>query len=141
MAADRRGRRPEWNDYKKLQNAIDEYFEICEKKSEENGRPVFPDLAGMCVFLKIDDEKQIEAMCAEGAPDADEFRRIFNMAYLRRKSWCVRNMVADNKMANGCMNALKQEENGGYSDRKMDSGEKTLRVKIDQIAGGMNAMK
>jgi hypothetical protein len=80
-------------------------------------------------------------MCEEGNRDYEEFRRIFSNAKLRRESWLARHMVADNKKANGCMNALKQEENGGYSDRKMDSGEKTLRVKIDQIAGGMNAMK
>ena len=134
MAAETRGRRPQWNDYKKFRTEVDRYFDICKETDE------FPDYAGMLLHLQIDKETAA-AMCADGAPDAAEFQRIFNIASMRRESWLARHMVADNKKANGCMNALKQEENGGYSDRKMDSGEKTLRVKIDQIAGGMNAMK
>lgn len=134
MATETRGRRPTYNDYKDFSRRVDAYFDKCAETDE------FPDYAGMLIELKIDKETAA-AMCEEGNRDYEEFRRIFSNAKLRRESWLARHMVADNKKANGCMNALKQEENGGYSDRKMDSGEKTLRVKIDQIAGGMNAMK
>jgi hypothetical protein len=38
-------------------------------------------------------------------------------------------MVQDNKMANGCFNMLKQEANGGYSDRGVqDKTEKKLKI-------------
>ena len=47
-------------------------------------------------------------------------------------------MAADPKAANGCMNALKQEANGGYMDRAGGSGEITLKVKSDGV-GGMHA--
>ena len=60
---------------------------------------------------------------------------------MRRTSWLSRHMVADNKKTNGCMNALKQEENGGYMDKPADNGEKVLRIKVDGIGGGMNAFK
>jgi hypothetical protein len=63
------------------------------------------------------------------------------MAKLRRESWLARHMVADNKKASGCMNALKQMENGGYMDRNVAQDDKTLRIKVDGIAGGLNAMR
>lgn len=133
--AETRGRRPSWNNYKEFNKAVDAYFDKCAENDE------YPDYAGMLISLKIYDKAEAQAMMADDAPDGEEFRRIFNSAKLRRESWLARHMVADNKKANGCMNALKQEENGGYSDRKVESGEKTLKIKVDGISGGMNAMK
>ena len=132
--AETRGRRPSWNDYKDFRKAVDAYFDKCAETDE------FPDYAGMLLSLQIDKDTAA-AMCAEGAPDAAEFRRIFNMAKLRRESWLARHMVADNKKASGCMNALKQMENGGYQDRNVAQDDKTLRIKVDGIAGGLNAMR
>lgn len=132
--AETRGRRPEWNDYKKLRLAVDKYFEDCKITDE------FPDYAGMLIALQIDKE-DVQAMCAEDAPNCAEYRRIFKIAKLRRESWLARHMVADNKKATGCMNALKQEENGGYQDKNIQQGDRTLKIKVDGIGGGMNAMK
>lgn len=127
--AETRGRRPEWNDYKKFNTAIDDYFELC---TEED---VFPDYAGMLLYLKIDKETA-KSFCNEGAPDAEEFRRAFNIAAMRRESWLARHMVRDNKAANGCMNALKQLENGGYTDGRGKDSTKTVKVKVEGLAGG-----
>lgn len=127
--AETRGRRPEWNDYKKFNQAVDEYFERCEKEN------VFPDYAGMLLHLKIDKD-QAKSFVAEGAPDADEFRRAFNIAALRRESWLARHMVVDNKAANGCMNALKQLENGGYTDGRSAKASEAIKVKVEGLAGG-----
>lgn len=132
--AETRGRRPEWNDYKKLRLAVDKYFEDCAKIDE------FPDYAGMLIALQIDKE-DAKAMCAEDAPNYTEYRRIFKIAELKRESWLARHMVADNKKATGCMNALKQMENGGYQDKNIQQGDRTLKIKVDGIGGGMNAMK
>lgn len=132
--ADLRGRRPEWNDYKKLRQAVDKYFDECAAIDE------FPDYAGMLIALQIDKE-DAKAMCAESSPNAKEFQRIFKLAELRRESWLARHMVADNKKATGCMNALKQLENGGYQDKSAQQGDRTLKIKVDGINGGMNAMK
>lgn len=131
--ADRRGRRPEWNDYKKLQTAVDKYFDECAKVDE------FPDYAGLLLVLRID-KNDVKEMCADDAPDAEEYQRIFTEAALRRESWLARHMVQDNKKATGCMNALKQLENGNYQDKNIQQGDRTLKIKVDGI-GGMNAMK
>ena len=132
--ADLRGRRPTWGDYTKLRNAVEEYFEMRDKQDK------FPDYAGMLIFLQIDDD-DVAALVAEDNPNAKEYRRIFKYAKLRRESWLATTMVSDPKRASGCMNALKQHENGGYENRGSDKGEKKLLIKIDGIGGGMNAMK
>lgn len=134
MAAETRGRRPQWNDYKKFRQAVDEYFDKCAETDE------FPDYAGMLLHLQIDKETAA-AMCAEGAPDAAEFQRIFNRSSLQRESWLARHMVADNKKATGCMNALKQMENGGYQDKNIQKSDSVLRVKVDGLKGGLDSMK
>ena len=134
MAAETRGRRPQWNDYKKFRQAVDEYFDLCKETDE------FPDYAGMLLHLQIDKEAAA-AMCAEGAPDAAEFQRIFNISSMRRESWLARHMVTDNKRATGCMNALKQMENGGYQDKNIQKSDSVLRVKVDGLKGGLESMK
>jgi hypothetical protein len=130
--ADFRGRRPEWNDYKKLQQAVEKYFDECAATDE------FPDYTGMLLFLRIDKD---DAKAMQEAEEGKEYRRIFKTAELRRESWLARHMVADNKKATGCMNALKQLENGGYQDKNIQQGDRTLKIKVDGIGGGMNAMK
>jgi hypothetical protein len=134
MAAETRGRRPQWNDYKKFRQAVDEYFDKCKGTDE------FPDYAGMLLYLQIDKDTAA-AMCADGAPDAAEFQRIYNFAAMRRESWLARHMVADNKKATGCMNALKQMENGGYQDKNIQKSDSVLRIKVDGLKGGLESMK
>lgn len=131
-----RGRRPEWRDYKKFRLAVDKYFEDCAQDPN-----VLPDYAGMLLALQIDKE-DAKVMQTPEWPDYEEFQRIFSIAQLRRESWIARRMAVDNKAANGCFNLLKQEENGGYSDRgALRTQEKKVAVKIEGIKGGWDAFK
>ena len=50
-------------------------------------------------------------------------------------------MTSDNKRAQGCMNALKQKDNGGYVDKPVETGARTLTVNVVGIPGGINAFK
>ena len=131
--ADLRGRRPLWKDYKDFRRAVDDYFDSCDKDT-------FPDYAGMLLALQIDKDDALN-MQSEEWPDYEEFRRIFNIAKMRRESWTARRMAVDNKAANGCMNLLKQEENGGYIDRPQRNSEKKVVVDVSGIKGGWDAFK
>jgi hypothetical protein len=48
-------------------------------------------------------------------------------------------MTKSNKLAQGCLNALKQEANGGYTDKPVDNGERKLVIELKGI--GENAYK
>jgi len=122
------GRPPEYADYVDLQKRVDEYFDACAEKDE------FPDEKGMYLHLRCFKE-DLEAKCEEGQPDCNEFRRILKEAQYMRESWLARHMVQDNKRANGCMNALKQEQNGAWIDRP--AANKTQSVKIE-LPNGMS---
>lgn len=134
MAEETRGRRPLWRDHTELRKAVDKYFEECAKTD------VFPDYAGMLLSLRIDEE-DADAMMADGAPKAEEYRRIFKAALLRRKSWLARHMVLDAKKSSGCMNALKQPENGSYMDRPNRDSSKTIVVKMEGLTKGEDSFK
>ena len=116
-----RGRRPTYKDPKEFRTRVDEYFDDCDKNK------VFPDEKGMYVFLKIFEE-DLEPLLSQENPDAEEYLRILKLAKYRRESWLSRNMVSDNRMTNGCMNALKQEQNGGYTDRPAVDKSKSVRI-------------
>ena len=96
------------------------YFQECE-----DVRDVFPDEAGMLNFLDIEDEEY------EKLKERPGYDKIIRWAKRRRTSWLERQMVTNNKAANGCMNALKQEKNGGYSDRPVERKDRQLIVKLD----------
>lgn len=96
------------------------YFKDCEET-----RNVFPDESGMLNFLDIADE-EYEALGATPGYD-----KIIRWARRRRTSWLERHMVESNRAANGCMNALKQSKNGGYSDRPMERKDRKLIVMLD----------
>ena len=101
-------------------NKVKFYFKDCEET-----RNVFPDEAGMLNFLDIEDEEYDDLKTTPG------YDRVIRWARRRRTSWLERHMVDNPRIANGCMNALKQEKNGGYSDRPVDKKEKKLIVKLD----------
>lgn len=99
------------------------YFRDCEET-----RLTFPDEAGMLNFLDIEDE-EYEALKNEPGYD-----KVIRWARRRRTSWLERQMVMNNRAANGCMNALKQEKNGGYSERSAGPAkERKLIVKIEGV--------
>ena len=107
----------------KLKQKINKYFALCEADG------VFPDCAGMRVFLALTRE-EADALCENA-----ELRRLFDMARDRRESYLVRRMIGDGKNASGCMNALRQSENGGYNE-KSDSRERALIVKMVGVGEG-----
>ena len=97
------------------------YFKDCEET-----RNVFPDEAGMLNFLDIEDDEYDALRSMEG------YSKTIRWAKRRRTSWLERQMVVNNKAAMGCMNALKQEKNGGYSDRgQQQNTERKLIVKLE----------
>ena len=117
-----RGRRPGYSDYRVFRTKVDEYFNKCEEEA------VFPDEKGMFIHLGIFEEDLEPLIDPEITEDADEYLRVLKLARYRRESWLSRNMVRDNKMANGCMNALKQEQNGGYTDRPAAGKQQKVQI-------------
>lgn len=94
----------------------------------------------MCLALKIAKSTLLKYQDPEQNENAEAFKEVLDEAAARRESYLVRIMVTDNKRAQGCLNALKQKENGGYTDRPAESQEKTLKVQILGV-GGWEAFK
>lgn len=82
------------------------YFHDCEEVKN-----VFPDESGMLNLLEISDSEY------EALKRTRDYGKIIMWARRKRTSWLERHMVENGRAANGCMNALKQEKNGGYADR------------------------
>lgn len=114
-------------DLESLTNKIEEYFNICK---EDN---VFPDEAGMLVFLDISD-KTYERYSKE-----EDLSIPIARARQRRESWLVQRMTGEPKLAQGCLNALKQPKNGGYVDRATDGESKSLTINL--VGVGAEAFK
>lgn len=106
-----------------LKAAIDNYFKTNEAKGE------FPDYAGMLVYLGNAEEEDVTILCEENL----EIRKLFSYARKRRESFLARKMTRDNKSANGCMNALKQPINGGYSEKNEKKNEKKIIIDLRGI--------
>lgn len=107
-----------------FRNKILLYFKDCEER-----RLCFPDEAGMLNALDIDDEEY------EALKDIPEYAKMIRWARRRRTSWLERAMVTGTKAAGGCMNALKQEKNGGYSEKTEAPKDKRLIVRIEGVTG------
>lgn len=126
----KRGPKPKYGSPELLQEAVDKYFLDCEKNGD-----TFPDYAGMCVFLGLT-KKRLEDI----GNSSDEYLEILETAKLKREMWLSRKMAEDNKKAQGCMNNLKQPQNGGYIDRPIEN--KTSEIKINLVGvGGESAFK
>ena len=99
MAKTRRQRAAE------LRERIEAYFE----KRAAQGR--FPTEAGLLLERGLGEEEY-------GKMRADRlFGAEFERARLARMDWLENQMVTESGRATGCMNALKQEKNGGYADK------------------------
>ena len=102
--------------------------------------------AGMLQYLGIskrtyyrylDDESKDESLSDE---DRHAYRKIFEAAQLRREDFLEKRMVTDPRAANGCMNSLKQPQNGGFKDRF--EGEIDAKITVNVVGvGGENAFK
>ena len=88
-----------------MREKIDLYF--VHRREEKR----FPTEAGMLLALDLSEE-EYKKLSGERM-----FRREFERARLARMDWLENQMVTESGRATGCMNALKQEKNGGYADK------------------------
>jgi len=117
-----------------LKAKIESFLEECDNK----GTP--PLLPQMLLYLGIG-RTTMNRWCDDKACDqAKEYSEVFEFAQLNRESYLLGRMVSDNKLAQGCLNALKQAENGGYTDRPVDSGESKVTINLVGV-GGVAAAK
>lgn len=115
-----------------LHRAMKNYFDKCAGEGEGIGTP--PTVAGMRIFLKLNHDSY------NSYRDDPEYTAVFEWAQDMREDWYQTAMLLDPKMTSACMNALKQPENGGWVDRRADTGDKTLRV-ITAGVGGEEAFR
>lgn len=111
-----------------LRSAIEDYFKKIASVNE------FPDYAGMLLFLRLEKD-DVEEYCKT----SDEYARVFRDSKLMRESFLVRRMTKDKSLAQGCMNALRQPENGGYSEKTAEKQTKKLIIVTDGV--GKDAFK
>lgn len=131
----KRGRKRTYENADELRAAVDAYFDDCEAQG------VFPDWAGLKLHLGPADDRTYEEWQKGDSDFAKECREIFAKAAAKRESWLVRVMTSDNKRAQGCLNALKQPQNGGYIDRPQDNGGE-IKVTLNLAGvGGESAFK
>lgn len=110
---------------RELRKGIDEYFD------ERTARGRFPTEAGMLLALGLSEERYA-ALRRERI-----FAREFERARLARMDWLENQMVTEGGKASGCMNALKQEKNGGYADRAAAvSREQKLVIELKGVGSG-----
>lgn len=94
----------------------------------------FPDEAGMRIHLDLSHESY------RAYQEDPDYEKVFNWAMDMRESWAARRLAADPRSAQAFLNILKQAGNGGWVDRKTDTGDKTLAIKIAGV-GGEEAFK
>lgn len=113
-----------------LRDKITEYHELCDKQRKFYD---YPGLLFHCGITRAD----VEQMTSERNAHHVEFTEIFEGEKLLRESKLVCRMVTEPKSAIGCMNALKQKDNGGYVDKAVNATEaQTLNI---NIVGGHGA--
>ncbi len=131
----KRGPKPTYDSPEALRKKIEEYFREVEEKDE------FPDAAGMRLYLRMS-EATIKAYQEEGHDNYLEYREIFAEARDRRESFLVRRMTSVPKLAQGCLNALKQPSNGGYVDKAQEqTGKMEITLKVSGLKGGIESLK
>lgn len=110
-----------------LEASIDEYFAHCD----ETGR--FPTESGMFLYLGFFGKRLDDYL------KKPKYQTTWQKAKLRRMDWLENQMVTSTKNSQGCMNALKQEKNGGYIDRSsanVNSGKaKELKINLTGVGG------
>lgn len=94
----------------------------------------FPDEAGLRIHLDLSHESYRSYM------EDPDYEKVFNWAQDMRESWAARRMAADPKSSSSYLAILKQSGNGGWVDRKTDTGDKSLTLKVAGV-GGMEAFQ
>ena len=83
----------------------------------------------MRIYLKLSHESY------NAYREDQAYHKVFDWAMDMRESWLARRLALEPKMAQAYLNALKQPANGGWVDRRADTGDKTLKLKIDGVGG------
>lgn len=112
-----------------LEKEIEKYHEFC-KESES-----FPSEAGLIYFLEIT-ESDYELML-----QSDNLLPVLERERLWRVAWLENKMVTDPRCSTGCMNALRQEHNGGYRDRNSGAAGKNKKLIIELKGVGKGAFE
>lgn len=122
----KRGPKPRYATPEDFGRRVDEYFSGCE---EDN---IFPDYAGLRVFLNLSQDR-IDQLCKADytGEDSIKYSEILLRARDRRESWLARTATSQPKVAQGCLNALKQQANGGWIDRPQDNGGGAVNIVIN----------
>ncbi|MBP5461183.1 MAG: hypothetical protein J6Y20_03565 [Lachnospiraceae bacterium] len=107
-----------------LRAKVDAYITACEKKGTP---PLFP---RMLLYLDISRSTKDNWCKADPA-----YAEVFDYAQLNIEASLLEIMVSDNKRAQGCLNALKQKENGGYVDRPQTDGENKVTINLVGVGG------
>jgi len=89
----------------------------------------FPDEAGMRIHLDLSHESY------KSYKEDPDYEKVFDWAQDMRESWAARRLAADPRSAQAFLNILKQAGNGGWVDRKTDSGDRTLTIKSAGVGG------
>lgn len=132
---EKKGRKRKYETPEHLKRAIQAYIDQCEAAD------VFPDEAGMRLFIGITRREYYSLTSDKENPEYwREFGDILDWAKDKRESYLTRKMTKETKLANGCLNALKQPMNGGYVDRPSGGDKVELNIKVDGI-GGMDKFK
>lgn len=117
--------RPPKSPASELEEKVDAYFASCGEREE------YPTEAGMILWLGMSVEKYSQTC------DDKDYGPVMERARLKRKAWLENRMVTEPKCANGCMNALRQEENGGYRDKSaQDVKKRELVIRLDGVGKG-----
>lgn len=123
------GPKKQYNTPAKLWEGVQEYLTICKEEGD-----VFPDMAGMRRYLDLS-KGALERMCYGDSKEAKAYRRVLEAAQDERESWLARRMATEPRSAQGCMNNLKQPQNGGYIDRPTDSGKVEIVINSAGVGG------
>lgn len=124
-----KGGRPYKETAEKLEARVSSYFDDRAEKG------MFPTESGMLLYLGLDGDKLRRYL------EDKDYQPVWERAKMRRMDWLENRMVTEQKSANGCMNALKQEKNGGYADKSAAPEKKTKRFSINWSGVGKDAAK
>lgn len=128
------GRKKKYESGDEFAAAVQAYVNGCKEEGE------FPDDAGMMNYLGVTENTLKRYQ--EGEDEfATKVKAVLYWAAKERESFLARRMAREPKLAQGCMNLLKQQKNGGYLDKPVDNGERTLTINLVGIGGGVNAFK
>ena len=111
-----------------LKGKMQEYFSDC------GADDVFPDEAGMRIFLDIGHESY------RSYQEDPAFEKVFDWCQDMRESWAARQLAANPRSAQAFLNILKQAANGGWRDRTTDKEDKVIEIRAAGV-GGTEAFK